>query len=58
MATPWPIRLPRQWKKHVRSGVLHAISLAGTVLTVTLCAATGRRRLQAEVSIPRQSRGL
>jgi hypothetical protein len=49
MATPWPIRLPRQWKKHVRCGVLHAISLASTVLTVTHCAATGRRRLQSEL---------
>ena len=27
-----PIRLPRQWPKHVKSGVLHAISLAGVVV--------------------------
>ena len=51
-----PIRLPRQWPKHVRSGVLHAISLASVVLTYARGHATGRRRLitqleQAEAEI-------
>jgi len=38
MAGHRPIRLPKQWSKHVKAGVLQAISLA-----------SGRRRLQAEL---------
>jgi hypothetical protein len=31
MAERHPIHLPRQWSQHVKSGVLHAISLASVV---------------------------
>ena len=44
-----PIRLPKQWPAHVKSGVLHAISLASVVLAFARSRATGRRRLQAEL---------
>ncbi len=44
-----PIRLPKQWPAHVKSGVLHAISLASVVLSFARSRATGRRRLQAEL---------
>jgi hypothetical protein len=49
MANRPPIRLPRQWSQRVRSGTLHAISLASVVLTYARGRATGRRRLQAEL---------
>ena len=32
MASRRPIPLPRQWKSHVKAGVLHAISLASVVI--------------------------
>jgi hypothetical protein len=32
MAGHRPIRLPKQWSKHVKAGVLHAISLASVAL--------------------------
>ena len=44
--------LPRGWTKHVRSGVLHAISLASTALTHSWGMAARRgspRRLAAEI---------
>ncbi len=44
-----PIRLPKQWPEHIKSGILHAISLASVALTVARSRATGRRRLQAEL---------
>ncbi len=44
-----PIRLPRQWPEHIKSGILHAISLASVALTIARSRATSRRRLQAEV---------
>ncbi len=44
-----PIRLPKQWPAHVKSGVLQAISLASVVLSFARSRATGRRRLQAEL---------
>ena len=46
------IPLPRSWREHVRSGVLHAISLASTALTVSwsrASARSSRHRLQAEI---------
>ena len=43
------IPLPRQWPGHVKSGVLHAISLAGVVLTYGRARAIGRSRLRAEL---------
>ena len=29
-----PIRLPKQWPEHVKTGILHAISLASVALTI------------------------
>ena len=49
MATPRPIRLPRQWPKHVKAGILHAISLASVVVSYARGQATGRRRLLARL---------
>ncbi len=49
MASRWQIRLPRQWPEHVKSGILHAISLASVALTIARSRATSRRRLQAEL---------
>ena len=49
MADRRPIRLPRQWPKHVKSGILHAISLASVVLSYARGRATGRRRLCAQL---------
>ena len=49
MATPRPIRLPRQWPEYVKSGILHAISLASVVLTFARGRAIGRRRLRVEL---------
>jgi len=49
MAIPRPIRLPRQWPEHVKSGVLHAISLASVVLSFARSRAGGGRRLRAEL---------
>ena len=49
MAGHRPIRLPNQWSKHVKAGVLHAISLASVVLTHARGRAVGRRRLQTEL---------
>ena len=44
-----PIRLPKQWPEHIKSGILHAISLASVVLSYARGRATGRRRIQAEL---------
>ena len=44
-----PIRLPRQWPGHVKSGILHAISLASVVLSFARGRVTGHRRLQAQL---------
>ncbi len=44
-----PIRLPKHWPEHVKSGILLAISLASVVLSLARSRATGRRRLQAEL---------
>jgi hypothetical protein len=49
MAPRPPIRLPRQWARHVKLGILHAISLASVVVTVARGRAIGRRRLQARL---------
>lgn len=43
------IPLPKQWSAHVKSGVLHAISLAGFVLTAARARALGRHRLRVEL---------
>ena len=49
MATPRPIRLPRQWPRLVKSGILHAISLASVVVTVARGRAVSRQRLHAQL---------
>jgi len=49
MAVRRPIRLPKQWPAHVKSGVLHAISLAGVVLTYARARVIGCQRLRAEL---------
>ncbi len=49
MADPKQIRLPRQWPKHVKAGVLHAISLASVVLSYARGRATRRGRLRAKL---------
>ena len=49
MADPIPIRLPRQWSKHVKTGILHAISLASVAISYARGRATGRRRLRAQL---------
>ncbi len=56
MAKRPSIRLPRQWPKHIKSGVLHAISLASVILVYARANAAGGRRLttkleQAETEI-------
>ena len=43
------IRLPRQWREHVRSGVISAISLASVAISFARGRATGRRRLRAQL---------
>ena len=49
MASRRQIRLPRQWPEHVKSGILHAISLASVALTFARGRATSRRRLQVDL---------
>ncbi len=44
-----PLLLPKQWPTHVKSGVLHAISLASVVLSFARSRGTGRWRPQAEL---------
>jgi hypothetical protein len=43
------IRLPKQWPAHVKSGILHAISLASVTLLYARGRATGRRRLRVQL---------
>ena len=49
MASLRPISLPRQWPRHVKAGILHAISLAGVALSYARGRASGRRRLLIRV---------
>ncbi len=56
MANRTPIRLPKEWPRHIKTGILHAISLASVALAHARGRATGRRRLlvrleQAETEI-------
>jgi hypothetical protein len=48
MASERSIPLPRGWSKHVKSGLLHAISLAAMALTIARSRGT-RYRLQGEL---------
>ena len=43
-----PIRLPKQWSKHVKSSVLHAIALASVAVSYARGRASGDRRLKAQ----------
>ena len=43
------VRLPKQWPAHVKSGILHAISLASVVLSYARGRASTRHRLRAEL---------
>jgi len=49
MAVRPRIPLPAQWPKHVKSGVLHAISLASVVLAHARGATASRKRLQTRL---------
>ena len=49
MASRPLIRLPRQWPEHIKSGVLHAISLASVVLSYARGRADGRGRLRVQL---------
>ena len=49
MAKRPSIRLPRQWPEHIKSGVLHAISLASVILSYTRGQAAVRRRFAAKL---------
>ena len=49
MATPQPIRLPRQWPEHVKAGILHAISLASVGLASARGRVAGQQRLRARL---------
>ena len=49
MAVRPPIRLPKHWPRHVRSGVLHAISLASIVLAFARGHGAGRSRLRSQL---------
>jgi len=44
-----PTRLPKQWPHHIKSGVLHAISLASVVLSYARGRADGHHRLQVQL---------
>ena len=49
MPSPPTIRLPRHRPEHVKSGILHAISLAGVVLSYARGLATGHRWPRAQL---------
>jgi transposase-like protein len=49
VADPGSIQLPKQWSRHVKAGVLHAISLAGVAMSHARGRATGWRRLRAQL---------
>jgi hypothetical protein len=45
----WRGTPPAQWPAHVKSGILHAISLASVVLSYARGRATSQRRLRAQL---------
>ena len=45
-----PIRLPKQWSKHVKSSVVHAIALASVAVSYARGRASGDRRLKAAIN--------
>jgi hypothetical protein len=49
MTTPQPILLPKQWSRHIKSGVLHAISLASFALSYARGRATSQHRLRSQL---------
>ena len=48
MASRHSVPLPRSWSNHIKSGLLHAISLAAMALIVARSRSTGYR-LQSEL---------
>ena len=48
------IRLPEQWPHHVKSGILHAISLASVAMAAAHGWAAGRHQLAAQLEQARQ----
>lgn len=65
MASRPRIRLPEQWPKQVKSGILHAISLASVVFSCARGRAASRRRLQTaldqartEIALLREELGI
>ncbi len=44
-----PVRLPKQWSRHVKSGILHAVALASVALSYARGRATDERRLRAQL---------
>jgi transposase InsO family protein len=44
-----PVRLPKQWSRHVKSGILHAVALASVALSYARGRSTGERRLRAQL---------
>jgi hypothetical protein len=54
MAKSPTIRLPQQWSRHVKSGILHAIALASTAMVAAHGRAARRRRLAVELEQARQ----
>jgi len=49
-----PIRLPDQWPNHVKSGILHAISLASAAMAAAHGWAAGRQSLASQLEQARQ----
>ena len=54
MARSPSIRLPRQWSRHVKSGILHAIALASAAMVAAHGRTARRRRLAVELEQARQ----
>jgi len=49
MAAPRQIRLPKQWPEQIKSGILHAISLASVVLSFARSRVESRSRLRIQL---------
>ena len=44
-----PVPLPKQWSKHVRSGIVHAVALASVAIFYARGRAASERRLLARL---------
>ena len=49
MASRPRIRLPRQWPKHIKPGILHAISLASVAVTAAQGRVARRHALRSQL---------